>query len=222
LAKHIPEMIACHSGSDLSFVAESPVSGKVDYRFGEWNIAFLRKLHDYSSQTMRFEESTLYRLIRTRMDDLSELLPGAWSSRLEKGIKHIEKSLTGYSIQLVAAHNDFAPWNVRVEHGIASVFDWEYAAYQHCPLFDPLHFALMPMALKLKPVAKIIAKMQDVLQASTHWFGPERCYKVEIQALTYCMNLCTLYLWADPKQHDRHPVIQAYAMLIDYLCRQSG
>ena len=166
-------------------------------------------------------EASAYQTFESRVKDLSGLLPKAWLSRLDLAIRRINESLTGQSVLLVAAHNDFAPWNVRVQHNVAYVFDWEYAAHEQLPLFDPLHFALMPMALKSEPPVKIIRYMHETLQLCRHWFGEARCHKAEIQALAYFVNLCTLYLWADRGQSTTHPVLVSYAHIIDHICHRS-
>jgi Phosphotransferase enzyme family len=219
LIDHIPELVAHLSGTYLSFVAETPLSGKFDYRFGELHIDFLRKLQECSRQTISLQESRLYNNLRSRLKNLRGLLSEAWSTRLDKAMRRIEQSLSRAPIVLVAAHNDFTPWNIRVERGIVRVFDWEYADYEQLPLFDPLHFALMPMALRRRPMAIIVRRMRQTLQLCEHWFGKESCRAAEIQLLAYCVNLCTLYLWADRGDCTLHPVVASYARLIDYICR---
>ena len=219
LADHIPELVAHRSGADLSFVAESLLPGKLDYEFGESHITFLRKFQEHSRQTMRLEESRLYRNLRSRLKDLSGLLSEAWSTRLDMGMRRIEQSLSGSPILLVAAHNDFTPWNIRVERDVARVFDWEYADYEQLPLFDPLHFILMPMALKSRPTAKMVQSMRETLQLCRQWIGKESCYEGQTQTLAYLMNLCTLYLWSERGKSDLNPVLESYARLIDHLCR---
>jgi hypothetical protein len=218
LANHIPEVVAHRSGRDFSFVAETPLPGKTDYKFGELHFVFLRKLQEFARQTIRYEESGLYRNMRLRLKDLSGLLPEAWSIRIEKAMRRIEQSLSGAPILFVAAHNDFTPWNIRVEDGVARVFDWEYADDEQLPLFDPLHFALMPLALMRRPTIKMVQRMSQTLQLSQQWFGKEFCYEAQTQALAYLMNLCTLYLSAERGRSDSNPVLESYAVIIDSLC----
>jgi hypothetical protein len=170
---------------------------------------------------MRFEDSRLHRTLNSRIRDLSGLLPEEWSSRLVKGLRRIEHSLSGATILLAAAHNDFTPWNIRVEQGVARVFDWEYADYEHFPLFDPLHFSLAPMALRREPLSKILRKVQETMQLCNRWMGKERCYNAETQVLAYVINLCTLYLWADGGKRNSHPTLVSYAQVIDHLCQVS-
>lgn len=217
LVGHVPKLVAHRSGADLSFVAQRALSGNLDFRLGDAQLDFLRRLQESSLQPIRYEDSRLYRTLNSRMKDLSGLLPEAWSTRLEKAMQRIEQSLSGAPILLVAAHNDFTPWNMRLERGVAKVFDWEYADYEQFPLFDPLHFVLAPMALKSESTAKIIQKMHETLHMCQQWLGEERCYKGETQALAYLINLCTLYLWADRGKRNLHPTLVSYAHMIDFL-----
>ncbi len=218
LAEHIPKLVAHRSGTDLSFVAQSPLSGRLDFGFGEPHIAFLRKLQHYSRRTMYFEESKLYHTLRSRLLDLNGLLTDAWSTRLEKGMRRIEQSLSAAPILFVAAHNDFTPWNIRVERGVVMVFDWEYADYEQLPLFDPLHFALMPMALGRQSAAKMVHRMYEKIDQCSLWLDKESFYETQTQALAYLVNLSTLYLWSARGQDYSHPVLDCCAEIIDRLC----
>ena len=217
LAGHVPELIVHHSAVELSFVAESPLPGKLDVNFGELHIAFLRKFQEYSRQTIRLEDSRLYRNLHSRLKDLDGLLTQAWSIRIETAMQRIEQSLSGPPSLFVAAHNDFTPWNIRVQSGVARIFDWEYADYEQLPLFDPLHFSLMPMVLKSRPKGDMIQQMRNTLQLCRQQLGPEACYKEYSQALAYMMNLCTLYLWGARKEPGPNCVVDGYAHIIDHI-----
>jgi hypothetical protein len=219
LVDHIPEVVSAKFGTELSFVAQHIVSGRLDLHFDKQHAEFLNKLHDYSRQTMLFEQSRLYLNLCMRLESLSGLLSSTWSTRFKTGMRLLENKFCGTSIMLVAAHNDFTPWNIRVDHGIVRVFDWEYADQQQLPLFDLLHFALMPMALRERPTSEIVRCLGQTLQKAQLWFGEELYREAQSQALAYLMNLCTLYLWADRGDCTRHPVLVSYAHLIDYSLR---
>jgi hypothetical protein len=219
LVDHVPELVAYGAGGGFSFVAQSAVSGEFDLTLGEPQFNFLRKLQDFSLQSARYEDSRLNRTLDSRIKDLSGFLPEEWSNRLKIGTRRIEQSLSGAPIVLVAAHNDFTQWNIRVEGHIARVFDWEYADYEQLPLFDPLHFALAPMALRNEPPAKLIRKVQETVGLCQQWLGADRCYEPETQALAYMTNFCTLYLWADRGSRNSHPSLVSYARVIDSILR---
>lgn len=218
LAGHIPELVAHHIGSDLCFVGQSVVSGDIEFRFGVAQLDFLRKLQESSLQTMRYEDSRLYRNLNARVSGLSGKLTLAWSTRIELGMRRLKSALSGSPILLVASHNDFTPWNIRLERGVARVFDWEYAESEQLPLFDPLHFFLIRMALGGQPTIKMVKMMEATLDRCRLWIGPERCYEPKAQALAYLLNLCTLYLWSIQGSEGPMPVVDSYGQLIDYLC----
>jgi hypothetical protein len=217
LAGHIPELVAHRSGADFTFVAQSVLKGKVEYRLEEMHFTFLRKFQEYSRRTVRFEESILYKNLRTRLTNMRGLLSKAWSTRIEIGVQRIEQSLSGAPILFAAAHNDFAPWNIRAQHGVACIYDWEYADHEQLPLFDPLHFSLMPLALKRKPLVTILSKMRQSLLLCQQHLGKESCYKAQTQVFAYLINLCTLYLWIDREKSVPQPVLESYAQIIDYM-----
>jgi len=219
LQDHIPEFVVHCSRPELSFVAERPLRGKLEFEFGEPHAAFLRKFQERSRCMMPFKECKLYRNLRSRMGDLQGRLDDVWSTRLEVGLGRIEQSFAETPILSVDAHNDFTPWNIRIENGLARVFDWEYADHEQLPLFDALHFALMPMALKGESQSRIAQKIRTVLQSSPQWFRPESCSKAETQVLAYMMSLCTLYLWSDLEASKAHLALATYAATIDSLCQ---
>jgi hypothetical protein len=218
LSCHIPELVAHRSGNDFCFIAQRALSGSVDFSLREQHAEFLRKLQDFSVQTMRYEDSRLCRTLRSRVQNLSGLLTAAWSRRIEKAMLRIEQSLAGPPIPLVVAHNDFTGWNTRIERGVAKVFDWEYANDEQLPLFDPLHFALAPMALHGGPPARVIRTMDETIERCRQWFGQERCYQPATQALAYLINLCTQYLSVDCAWQNSHPTLVCHAHVIDSMC----
>jgi hypothetical protein len=217
LVDHIPELVAHRSGLDLCFVGQRALSGKLEFKLGQLQLDFLRKLQDYSMRSMRYEDSKIYHTLHSRIHGLSRLLTPAWSMRLDLGMQRIEQSLTAASIPLVASHNDFTPWNIRLERNIAKVFDWEYADNEQLPLFDPIHFTLMPMVLSSQPIIKMVKGTQATIELCRHSFGSELCHEAGTQTMAYLMNLCTLYLWAEQGKSDSNPVLGSYARIIDYM-----
>jgi len=215
LALHVPEMVAHRSGDDLCFVAQRPLAGDLDFRLGPLQLDFLRKLQEPSLHARHFEESSLYRNLSSRLADLEGYLPAEWSTRLNRAMHRIEKGLSGAPANLVDAHNDFTPWNIRIRSNLAYVFDWEYAANQHLPLFDPLHFALLPMALRRQPTEKMMRRIHETQQLCQECLGREACNEMQTQTLAYLINLCTLYLWSERGTSGSSPVIESYARMID-------
>jgi hypothetical protein len=218
LVAHIPELVAHRSGHDFCFVAQTVVSGKFDMRLGELHFEFLRKLQLSSAQAINYEESGIHRKYASRLADLSGFLPDVWLTRLEEAVRQIGKALSGTPVLMVAAHNDFTPWNVGLQDSLAHVFDWEFAADEQLPLFDPLHFVLMPLGLWSRPLDKIMQAMKETVQHCQVSLGGEFCYEANTQALAYLVNVCTQYLWSLREESFSHPLIQNYAQVIDHMC----
>ncbi len=217
LAGHIPTLIAHRSGQDLDFLVQSPLKGNSSSVLGQPHFEFLKKLQAYSPRTVRYQDSVLYRTLHARVSDLKGLLPAEWSERIAKAIRKIESSLAKSSALFVAAHNDFTPWNVLLVDGRACVFDWEFAAHEQLPLFDPLHFVLSPLALEGKPVDEILRALGETVRQCRLSLGEEPCSQPEIQALAYLLNLSTLYLWADRGKLNLQSTAAGYVGVIDRL-----
>ena len=218
LHNNVPELVVHRSGPDLCFLAQNTLSGSVDFELGELQLGFLQKLQESSVQSMRYQDSRLYRTLSSRIGELSGLLTQSWSNRLDSAMRKIEHSLSGSPTPFVASHNDFTPWNIRIEQGIVKVFDWEYADHEQFPLFDPLQFILMPRALNGQSVARMVQSMYETFQLCEKWLGIERCYKPQTQVLGYLLSICTLYLRSVRGNYRSHTVLDLYALLIDELC----
>jgi hypothetical protein len=217
LSGQVPEMVASQTGPELSFVAQTVLPGHASFEFGEPHAAFLREFQASSRRSLHFEESRLYHNLQARMKGLDGLLTERWRLRLERAMRRMEEQLCGEPILMTAAHNDFTPWNIRIEDGVARIFDWELAEKEQLPLFDPLHFTVMPMALKRSAPEAMVEKLRQTIVGCESWLGPEQCRAAETQALAYMTNLCTLYLWSQGGRCDSDPVMESYARVIDLL-----
>ncbi len=217
LARHIPEMIAHGSGTDLCFLSQRALPGDMSFSLGAPHFDFLRKLYGYSPRKLDFAESALRQNLLQRINTLDGILPGAWSARLRKGMQTVDHAMSGRLQLMTAAHNDFTPWNIRLQHGRAYVFDWEFAAHEQLPLFDPLHFVLMPRALKGGPAAVILRRISQALALCRRFLGADWCAMAEAQALAYLLNICTLHLCGDATVHRTDPAMRCYADVIDHL-----
>ena len=220
LACHVSDLVAHRAATDLCFVAQRPFSGKQDSTLGKLQVEFLRKLQRFRPKQTLLEESRFYQNLLTRLHYLDSLMSSAWSARIKLAMRKIEMSLSGSRILVVAAHNDFTPWNVRLGQDIARVFDWEYADYEQLPLFDPLHFTLIQMVLGNCQTLKMTQRIREALPYWKRSFGEEHCYEPEAQVLAYLLNVCTLYLTSIEGKCDSHHVLDRFALLIDSVCRE--
>ncbi len=219
LAGQIPEMIAHQSGRDLCFLAQPAFPGDISFDIGAPHFDFLRKLHDYASCKKDFGDSALRRNLLQRINAVDGALPEAWSARLRNGIQKVDEALSGRPLLMTAAHNDFTGWNIRLLHGHAHVFDWEFAAHEQLALFDPLHFVLMPRALEAGPTGPFLKRISQVLSLCRRFLSAECCAMPEVQTLAYLLNVCTLHLRDDASVHRTDPAMHCYGDLIDHLLR---
>ena len=219
IAPHVPALIAERSGEDFCYLAQGPLSGDLDFCLRTPQLDFLRKLQTATLRIVQYEDSELHANLSSRLADLEGSLTAVWSARINQAMRRIKESLSGTAALFVAAHNDFTPWNIRVQRNLACVFDWEYASSEQLPLFDPLHFALMPMALKRRPTIKMVQQIKETIQLCENGLAGELCYEAQTQALAYLMNVCTLYLWGARREPGFHPVLESYAGVIDQMCQ---
>ena len=218
LVAHIPELVAHRPGTDICFVGQRALRGNIDFRLGTAQFDFLLKLQGVSAQSMHYENSKLHATLTSRVADLQGHVDEAWSRRLNAGVKRVEEALSALPVWFVSAHKDFTPWNVRIEKGIAKVFDWEFADEEQLPLFDALHFALTPMALKNQTRERIVKGISSTVAQCRTVFQGHFCFEGEIQALAYLLSVCLFYLSSVQGKYDSHPVLDNYALVIDHLC----
>jgi hypothetical protein len=107
---------------------------------------FLRRLHVATGGCRAFHGSRMHQILRQRHIALASRLGNDWSAGVEETLALVESRLGGADLTMVAAHRDFAPWNIRLRAGRPWVFDWEYAADEYLPGYDRFHFGLYPLA----------------------------------------------------------------------------
>ena len=217
LAGRVPELIAHRSGEDSCFLVQRPVDGNLEFWLGAPQLDFVRRLQQFSQKTLRYSDSTLCRNLTARFGQLNGRLSDHWTNRLERSIDKTAESFSAAPRRFVAAHNDFTPWNVRVANGVARAFDWEYAADECLPLFDPLHFVLLPMALARRPAESLLRKAQETAAICGRLLAARSNANAQAQLLAYLVNICALYLVSTSGKFETDPVIQSYAGLIDLL-----
>jgi hypothetical protein len=220
LAGHLPKLVVHRPGQDFCFVVQRPLAGKLEFRMGKPQMDFIRKLQCCSRKTMRFENSRLFITLATRLAGLRGSLSNAWAKRLRNCMNKIEGSLSGQPVDLVIAHGDFTPWNIRVENQTARVFDWEYADEEQLPLMDALHFTLMPRAQRADSAESLLSMIDKTLKSCQQQLGNELCYAASAQALAYLMSVCALYLWSVRGTRHSDAVLDTYAVLLDQMCRR--
>jgi hypothetical protein len=222
LRPHIPGLLAHRAGAGLSFLAQTPLPGRRDFRLGAAHFEFLRALHRWSGRSLRYPESGLARNLRARLGRLQNKLPQRWIDRLGRAVDRVEAAYGDSSSLFAVSHGDFSPWNTLIHRSRLLVFDWEFAAEECLPLFDPLHFALKLPALKAAPLSHTSAILEKTLAACAVHLPQEFCRRPKAQALAYLVHVCTHFLDDDPALASGNAALDAYAALMDHLLAGVG
>jgi hypothetical protein len=82
-------------------------------------------------------ETAMVRTLSARLDALAPDHTG-----LAGLLDRFTPILEAMSVRSTIVHGDFAPWNLRLNHGRISAFDWEYAELDGLPLIDEAHYTL--------------------------------------------------------------------------------
>jgi len=115
-------------------MVQTPLPGSTaPLAFGPAHAAFLQSLR--SPEIILAAQSPMIQRLRQRLDHpamhgLSEIL------------MDLMPSLEQMSVPVTIVHGDFAPWNLRMEGGAISAFDWEYGQLSGLPLIDEIHYRL--------------------------------------------------------------------------------
>jgi hypothetical protein len=99
-------------------------------------------------------------------------------------------------------HGDFAPWNLRTEHGKVCAFDWEYAELDGLPLFDEFHYQLqVGYLLNDWSLDRAIALAAQMQRENDLHLSPAAVRA--IQVIYLIDNLCRLFAEGyDEKEND--------------------
>ena len=180
---------------------------------------FLADLGHVTCEWRRYSEAdeaafiaeALGRLTPVFSQELHDELTIAWQDALA--------SLGDWSVPLVLAHRDFAPWNIRWHEQGIFVFDWEYATAGANPLHDIFHFHLVQDALsrwrRLTPGTAHCLVVQSLKYAQRTY--PEGSWsKAQASALLLAYLLYVVLFYTDSGQlfDPRHPILSSYLTLI--------
>lgn len=100
-------------------------------------------------------------------------------------------------------HGDFAPWNIRVDHGVAAAFDWEYAEPDGLPLVDQCnHLLLVGYLVHGWTTETALAELRAMSYAAPLGLDPS---DVEVLQILHLLDLVTRFLsegaGAEPMTH---------------------
>lgn len=213
-----PAFIAEDTIADTCIVVQSVCTGKfVDNVLGPSQLQFLSAFQRLFQEEQQFRDSVMYREMACRFERLQSRLSPAWANRTGRALSELNAGLAHITMPLVAAHRDFAPWNMRLQRGRLAVFDWEYANTGYLPLYDLFHFYLGPIAVKsLVSPTTLRRILEDVTRQGTLIGEPARKpYAPALQLLAYLLDVSLFYLESNEGRETGDLVVHCYGRLID-------
>jgi hypothetical protein len=146
LAGNVPQLLrASRAGNGYDYIAQSIVGGRpCSGAFTAAHADFLRRLGAIECHAQPFATAPVAGVLRGNWRQLAPQLTAAQLDLLSPALADCMALLSTWHGPFVISHGDFAPWNIRVDNCEVHVFDWEYGAGGMPPLFDLLHFHLLP------------------------------------------------------------------------------
>lgn len=188
-------------------------------QFGPAQQEFLTSLAHASVQHRPFLGSKAHRRIHTGLRRLASRTSADVMTTLQSALRDCETAMGDGTGPMVVAHGDFTPWNTRLgAHGIY-VFDWEYAWKEATPAHDPLHWLLLPQALRRWGLTRrAMGAARNVLAGYLqHTFPDQPWSREQCSALLvhYLLDTMVFYGMADGTIHFSHPVQRSYYRMLE-------
>lgn len=213
-----PSLITAGEISGGFIVVQTVVKGKsVKHQDMTLILSFLQMLQSSGDQSIDFLHSVMLRNMENRLERIRLTLTSQWRVRAEQSIDLLKSGFLKLPCKTMVAHRDFSPWNMYVTNKGIYVFDWEYASDGYVPLYDIVHFLLMPFAVKQKLSIK---KVEETFRVIMDWcckkhLSPHSPESIKLQTLAYMLDLCLFYLDSNNGDDTGDGVVANYAKLID-------
>lgn len=182
---------------------------------------FLQHVGRASMKPFEFRASSSNQRLVDNLSLLEPHIPANARQFLRQVHRDCVEWLKGWVGPFTIAHGDFAPWNTLTPAGRLYVFDWECAWQGANPLYDLLHFLLMPRVLRRLLSAPGHRHMRGVVERAqryaqeTYPEWPWERATVSALALQYLLDLIVYYGVADSTIKFEHPVIANYWRLLE-------
>jgi hypothetical protein len=211
LAPAVPRLLGFHRGDPTTWLAQEPMLGRASSRqLGNGQIDFLRLLQSELPATRGFAGSVMQGEMSGCFERWKSVMKPEWRERLERAIAYVQSHLAG-ELPMAAAHRDFAHWNIRRGRAGILVFDWEYARSGYVPLYDAMHFLLMPAVLAAPLAPRDAAR---AIRSLPPRLAPADSVTRAAQCLAYLLDVCLMFI--DANQGEAiGSVVRRYAILID-------
>jgi hypothetical protein len=181
------------------------------------HIHFLAQLQQVAASRPAFDGSRMQSALHQGVASLHGKLSDPWRRRATDTLTVIERELGSAPVPMVAAHRDFAGWNMLETADRLLVFDWEFAREEYAPLYDLLHYHLMPIAVRKDvSVGRARSALRSVMaEAASLPEGALKCHGAAAQMLAYLLDVCLFYLESNDGDDRGDMVVLRYGKLID-------
>lgn len=213
-----PIALAKGETSDALVLVQSACAGEfADVMFGPDHLRFLASLRAVDRGPSGYPESPMRAAMHRRLVAYRAALDVGWIRRLDDGLARLDDTLGSAGPPMVAAHRDFAPWNIRRAPDGIYVFDWEYAERGYVPLYDAFHHLLMPRALKggVGPghAARALSRLRQC--AADKVISDDLLVACDAQLFAYLIDISLYYIESCAAQDMQARIFVEYGRLID-------
>lgn len=219
LALQVPRLIEMVERASACVLLESAGAGEPgsSRRPQPHHIQFLAQLQQVTDPLTGFDGSRMQRAMHDTFGSLHGKLSDDWRRRGEDTLQILEPALGGSQLPMVAAHRDFAGWNMLEAADRLFVFDWEFAREGYAPLYDLFHYHLMPIAVRKDvSVGQARSAVRSVMvEAEGLPDGTSKCAGAAAQMLAYLLDVCLFYLESNHGDDRGDMVVLRYGKLID-------
>ncbi len=188
------------------------------------HLQFLAHLQQATAPHAGFCGSRMQAALHETFGALHGKLTDEWRRRAENALALVGQELDAAPLPMVAAHRDFAGWNMLESADRLFVFDWEFAREGYTPLYDLFHYHLMPVAVR-KDVSVGQARSavrSAVSEAGGLPEGASKCVAAPAQMLAYLLDVCLFYLESNNGDDRGDMVVLRYGKLIDRFAEWSS
>lgn len=143
-----PRLFGLESAVHGTLLVQSALTGaRSPGRLERAHASYLASIERATRRDVRLDELPSHRAALERLERLAPRAEPEWLASLRALARLVGRLAGSAPVPVALAHGDFTPWNVVVEHGRASAFDWEHAR-ELAPLgHDALHFVLQQAIL---------------------------------------------------------------------------
>ena len=160
-------------------MAQTPLPGRpAPLAFSPAHAAFLQSLQ--TSEKIVAAQSPIVQSLRKHLKNLA-------MHGLSEILMDLVPALEQLSVPVTIVHGDFAPWNLRIDDGAISAFDWEYAQLSGLPLIDEIHYRLqVGLLLEHWSANRGAEEMERLCQSRPRGFSTENAATL---AIVYLLDM---------------------------------